>query len=750
MSRILENFTIDEVFTKVLGGSPYPHQLETAKALLEGKSVVLRAPCGSGKTEACYVSFVLGREKLADRLIYSLPTRALADEIAERIKKGTDKIGLRYDVSAQHGANSKDPFFKSDIIVATIDQTIGAYCCTPLSLPAYLGNIPAGAAVSGFHCFDEAHTYDRFLGLQSMLVLIERSNALSLPFLVMSATLPDSFVNWFQGKFGESVKVVEGNDENVKSRRERHVILHWKNNYLSAAEVLQAADISEKMMIVCNTVERAQILYMQILEPLQKKRFKVFLLHSRFLDNHRKDIEEKMRRNLEDVEAKTCLVTTQVCEVGLDISCDLLLTELAPADSLIQRMGRCARKGRKGEVWVFDVEYASPYPEREMTESKTYISQKLESKLIGWNEELEFVNSLLGKNFELIMNNEQRRRTILRSLGDAAFKGSKKDIEKSVREMFNANITIHDNPDCLGFHKLLRMPWIDIDVRVLRRHLVGKAKFWRIDFGNDENGIPDLRLFSADDIFPYEYYIVHPDCVKYTTDCGLFFGEKGESFEPLDKPSEPMPTLKYEMESWIEHAHNALNAFEQEIKAKEIHSLKLLSKLLGKNLTQTEGLVALSIALHDLGKLNVDWQGKIGATREPLAHTSTLTKFQLPPHATVSAYSMSQLFSCLVGNEIYALTFELAVGHHHHTRAENVPKYKLGWQVVYNGLIREIGEKFQLGINQNIKEEIQTPTTLDASFFDFERKKQYTAYCIIARLIRLSDRASFELNKSTG
>jgi CRISPR-associated endonuclease/helicase Cas3 len=745
VSETHKNITVNEVFSKVFNGSPYPHQSETIKSLLAGKSVVLRAPCGSGKTEACYASFVLGRDTLPDRLIYSLPTRALASEIAGRIKNGTNKIGLKCDVSAQHGANSNDPFFKSDIIVATIDQTIGAYCCTPLSLPAYLGNIPAGAAVSGFHCFDEAHTYDRFLGLQSMLVLIERSKCLGLPFLVMSATLPDSFLQWFQAKFGESVQIIEGNDDDVKKRRERHVILHLANKPLAVAQIFQAIEASDKVMIVCNTVDRAQALYNSVSQPLREKNFKVFLLHSRFLDQDRKALEEEMRKNLEEAGTKTCLITTQVCEVGLDISCTLLLTELAPADSLIQRMGRCARTGGKGEVWVFDVEHSAPYSECELVECKRYLSELLESKRIGWKEELELVNVVLGKRFELIMNDEQRRRTILKSLGDAAFKGSKKDVERNVRELFSANMTIHDCPDHLGFYNMLRMPWLDIDARVLKKHLVGKAKFWKIDFGHDEDGFLNLRLLNVDDIFPYEYYVVHPDYARYTADCGLLFGERGESFKPLDDISKPRETFEYETEPWIDHAHNSLDAFENRVKTKESYSLKLLSTLLGKTLTQTAGIVALAVAMHDLGKLNVDWQRRVGATKVPLAHTSTLGRIQLPPHATVSAYSLSQLFGSLVGSEIYAIAFELAVGHHHHTRAENVPKFRLGWQEVYSGLIREIDEKFRLYISQNIKEEIEIPAILDTSFFDFERQKPYTAYCIISRLIRLSDRASFEL-----
>ena len=107
VTRILDNYSMEEVFAKALDGkSPYPHQLETAKMLSQGKSVVLRAPCGSGKTEACYVSLSLGKEILPNRLIYSLPTRALVDEIANRIKEGICKIEPSYSVSAQHGASS--------------------------------------------------------------------------------------------------------------------------------------------------------------------------------------------------------------------------------------------------------------------------------------------------------------------------------------------------------------------------------------------------------------------------------------------------------------------------------------------------------------------------------------------------------------------------------------------------------------------------------------------------------------------
>jgi hypothetical protein len=55
-----------------------------------------------------------------------------------RIKKGKSTIGLPPLVSPQHGANSEDPFFKSEIIVATIDQTISVIVA-PVELTGSFG-----------------------------------------------------------------------------------------------------------------------------------------------------------------------------------------------------------------------------------------------------------------------------------------------------------------------------------------------------------------------------------------------------------------------------------------------------------------------------------------------------------------------------------------------------------------------------------------------------------------------------------
>lgn len=379
MKNEFDKLMLKEIFVHLCNGEPYKHQLAAAEKILEGKSVVIRAPCGSGKTEACFVPFLLaGKGEFPNRLVYSLPTRALVEDIADRLKEKMGKLGAFLSVSCQHGANPEDPFFKEDVIVATIDQTIGAYCCTPLSLPAYLGNIPAGAVTTAFLCFDEVHTYDYLLGLQSMLALIEQSHdRLGLPFVVMSATLPDSFIEWFKNK---GVEVVEGKDEYVPFRRNRRVYVHWVSKILSDEIVLKSASDDIRVMVVCNTVSKAQEIYRKVAGRLRERGIPVFILHSRFLPEDRHRIEEKMKAIFKKGKCG-CLITTQVCEVGLDVSCDVMLTEIAPPDSLVQRIGRCARKGGEGHVYVYDVEFPAPYNEGLLEETKQYVAEHLNEKI---------------------------------------------------------------------------------------------------------------------------------------------------------------------------------------------------------------------------------------------------------------------------------------------------------------------------------------------------------------------------------
>jgi CRISPR-associated endonuclease/helicase Cas3 len=82
----------------------------------------------------------------------------------------------------------------------------------------------------------------------------------------------------------------------------------------------------------------------------------------------------------------------------MDISCDLLLSELAPIDSLIQRAGRCARWGGKGEVVVFGVPHNAPYDKKLLDLTKQTIFSHQGEKLT-WNLEKQMVDDVLEQTF---------------------------------------------------------------------------------------------------------------------------------------------------------------------------------------------------------------------------------------------------------------------------------------------------------------------------------------------------------------
>jgi CRISPR-associated endonuclease/helicase Cas3 len=116
--------------------------------------------------------------------------------------------------------------------------------------------------------------------------------------------------------------------------------------------------------------------------------------HSRFtLDDRKKRHEELIREfKIKNAQEHLLCITTQVCEMSLDLDADILITEEAPITSLIQRMGRCNRRlpsgsNRIGQVYIYKPEQEMPY-ERD-----------------DWNGVEAFLNNLSGKQSQDDLNN---------------------------------------------------------------------------------------------------------------------------------------------------------------------------------------------------------------------------------------------------------------------------------------------------------------------------------------------------------
>lgn len=423
-----------EVFEEmrhVLGfKSWWPHQslfFEGFSERLTNSSPIrlfLSVPCGWGKTEAAIIpflsQFLLDLEKMnqifSSRMIYVLPSCVLVDQVANRTHKYISeilrsrpengifrlllplrKVDIRQQfVEKDYGFHREPPaeIYGGIAITTTIDSFSARLFPSRLTKPKYVDFV-RGKLLRSYLVFDEIHSYDLYT-LGFIRGLLSFLNRLITPHVIMTATLNEN-----QQKF---LGITSGTYSMVKERkipRECSQINFCKDLAFDGTKekfvekiLALLEDIKSRFMlnalrilIVCNTVLKAQHVYKR-LKSAMKDRIDVEIIHSRYTSEDRR---RKVHRITKDLlkradEKRTTeggiVVTTQVIESGTDISADCLITEIAPPDALIQRIGRCARELRSpvakkrgvvrpGNVFVIPIEvndYAQksvdmrPYP----------------------------------------------------------------------------------------------------------------------------------------------------------------------------------------------------------------------------------------------------------------------------------------------------------------------------------------------------------------------------------------------------
>jgi CRISPR-associated endonuclease/helicase Cas3 len=139
-----------------------------------------------------------------------------------------------------------------------------------------------------------------------------------------------------------------------------------------------------RTLVVVNTVKRAQTIYTALHK--RKQHPEVVLVHSRFRPVDRKSALDRLL--VEPGESGTIGVCTQVVEAGVDVSAKVLITDLAPWASLVQRFGRCNRRGEYNDnqdasvIWIEQANLrddkkvkAAPYAVEELRESAVRLAK---------------------------------------------------------------------------------------------------------------------------------------------------------------------------------------------------------------------------------------------------------------------------------------------------------------------------------------------------------------------------------------
>lgn len=393
--------------------SPYEYQIKVWQQVNNlNFPLLLKSPTGSGKTEAVLApflsQFIDNDFYIAPRMIYVLPMRVLVNNVAERIKKYVKKIFPYISVEIQHGDLPDAPFFISDIVVTTLDQFFYGFARSSKQVGHHL-DMPAGAIASSIVIFDEAHIYRDSFTFSIMRALMEILYKSHVPFILMTATMPESLEkSLFENiPLSDNQKIIGDIKPNsiLKITIERDPL--YSNNEVNISKSLLNKIKNHKTLIVVNQVKRAQKIYKELKTQLQLTDEQIVLLHSRFTRIDKESHEKKAFSLIPHKEEGKVIipknvgivVSTQVLEAGIDFSAELLLTELAPADSLVQRAGRCARyEGEKGEMIIFPVEENKgylPYKKELLSKTLEWLKNNQNFNIKNFDEVCSFVNDTL-------------------------------------------------------------------------------------------------------------------------------------------------------------------------------------------------------------------------------------------------------------------------------------------------------------------------------------------------------------------
>lgn len=397
----------DELYEKRFGFKPRNVQSVLTQVIADADEpgiVILEAPMGLGKTEAALVAAEqLANKSGRSGIFFGLPTQATSNGIFGRIEGWLTNIvdemneeGLSSNLSIHlvHGKAALNKEFTKlprgnavnfdditngsviindwfsgkkktaldDFVVGTVDQFLMVSLKQKHLALRHLGFSKKVVII------DEVHAYDAYMS-QYLLEAVEWMGAYRVPVIILSATLPskqrEALLKSYLHGMGVKWKAIKNRDTldtdayplityndgceihqvkefNKETPKTVYVQPLAEDNLLSTVkEVIEDGGV---VGIIVNTVKRAQELG-KIYEEVFGEEI-VDLLHSNFISTERIKKEQKLLKEIGKNSKRPfrkIIIGTQVIEQSLDIDFDVMISDLAPMDLLIQRIGRLHR-----------------------------------------------------------------------------------------------------------------------------------------------------------------------------------------------------------------------------------------------------------------------------------------------------------------------------------------------------------------------------------------------------------------------
>ncbi|MFO8070280.1 MAG: CRISPR-associated helicase Cas3' [Polyangia bacterium] len=390
-----------ELFEKATGFSPYPYQCKLAEASCPPSR--LSVPTGLGKTAAAVVGWLwrrryapqATRSSTPRRLVYCLPMRVLVEQTRDKAASWVEKLGLSEevcvhtlmggDIDADWDINPE----RDAILVGTQDMLLSRALNRGYSMSRFRWPLQFGLLNNDcLWVMDEVQLMGSGLATTAQLQAFRRVLGHSAPSisLWMSATMRPEWLDTVDFVLDEDSPRdigLETYDYEKQSVRERfHAkkpvekvdLADGKSGEAEAARILEAhAEAGGRTLVVVNTVKRAKAIHKAVVK--EKPAAELLLVHSQFRPGDREQVIDRLLET--PGEHGTIAISTQVVEAGVDVSAKTLFTDLAPWASLVQRFGRCNRKGdmENASVFWFDVDTkkkgaALPYEAEELNDAR--------------------------------------------------------------------------------------------------------------------------------------------------------------------------------------------------------------------------------------------------------------------------------------------------------------------------------------------------------------------------------------------
>lgn len=352
----------------------YP--LSLVDSVSDRKHTIVVASTGAGKTD-----FLFRRCK--KRVFYTLPFQASINAMYNRVSNELEESNPDLDIRLLHSASSiagrnnaaeermLQGLMGSSIKILTPHQIAGIIFGTR-AFEATILDLKGNDVI-----LDEIHTYTE-ISRAIVLKIVEVLSLFGCRIHIGTATMPTDLYNKIINLLGKEniyevslpAKDLDGFDRHIT-----HKLESWES---ADSIVVDAIKENQKVLIVCNRVKTAQENYRNFQERFPNT--PCLLIHSRFKRGDRNNKENRLigldkegKPTWEfNTSREACIVVaTQVVEVSLDISFDIMVTETAPLDALIQRFGRINRRRTKETIGKYKPVYLVP-PPRDSKEALPY------------------------------------------------------------------------------------------------------------------------------------------------------------------------------------------------------------------------------------------------------------------------------------------------------------------------------------------------------------------------------------------